>query len=135
MQIILDKYQSEKPKRKSGKRCSLSLADQLLLTLLYLRTYDTLLNIGFQFGVSESYAQKRFTFTKMLLLRCLDLPNEQALKEAISGDRIAIDVTEQAIERPLEHQQDYYSGKKKPYHKSLANCMSSNRSNSSNSFR
>jgi hypothetical protein len=112
MQITLGKYQSEKPRRRSGKRCSLSLADQLLLTLLYLRTYDTLLNIGFQFGVSESYAQKRYTFTKMLLLRCLDLPNEQALKEAISGDKVAIDVTEQAIERPLEHQQDYYSGKK-----------------------
>lgn len=61
------------------------LADQLLLTLLYLRTYDTLLHIGFQFGVSESYAQKRYTFTKMLLLRCLDLPDEQALKEAILG--------------------------------------------------
>lgn len=61
------------------------LADQLLLTLLYLRTYDTLLHIGFQFGVSESYAQKRYTFTKMLLLRCLDSPDEQALKEAILG--------------------------------------------------
>jgi hypothetical protein len=49
----------------------------------------------------------------MLLLRCLDLPDEQALKEAISGDKVAIDVTEQAIERPLNNQQDYYSGKKK----------------------
>lgn len=112
LEITLVKYQSEKPKRKSGKRCCLSLADQLLLTLLYLRTYDTLLNIGFQFGVSESYAQKRYTFTKMLLLRCLDLPDEQALKEAISGNIIAVDVTEQAIERPLENQKDYYSGKK-----------------------
>jgi hypothetical protein len=79
---------------------------------LYLRTYDTLLNIGFQFGVSESYAQKRYTFTKMLLLRCLNLPDEQALKDAISGDKVAVDVTEQAIERPLENQKDYYCGKK-----------------------
>jgi hypothetical protein len=112
LQVALDNYQSEKPKRKSGKRCSLSLADQLLLALLYLRTYDTLLNIGFQFGVSESYAQKRYTFTKMLLLRCLNLPDEQAFKDAISGDKVAVDVTEQAIERPLENQKDYYSGKK-----------------------
>jgi len=112
LQVVLNKYQSEKPKRRSGKSCSLSLADQLLLTLLYLRTYDTLLNIGFQFGISESYAQKRYTFTKRLLLKCLDLPDEQALKEAILGDKIAVDVTEQAIERPLKNQQDYYSGKK-----------------------
>jgi Helix-turn-helix of DDE superfamily endonuclease len=105
-------YQNEQKTRKRGKRCSLSLHDQLLLTLLYLRNYDTLLNIGFQFGISESYAQKRYTFTKNLLLRCLDLPDEQALKDAISGDKVAVDVTEQAIERPVENQQDYYSGKK-----------------------
>ena len=48
LQVVFYKYQSEKPKRRSGKSCSLSLADQLLLTLLYLRTHDTLLNIGFQ---------------------------------------------------------------------------------------
>jgi hypothetical protein len=116
LQVVYHKYQSEKPKRRSGKSCSLSLADQLLLALLYLRTYDTLLNIGFQFGISESYTQKRYTFIKMLLLRCLDLPDEQALKEAISGDKIAVDVTEQAIERPLKNQQDYYSGKKTPHY-------------------
>ena len=67
---------------------------------------------GDPIGISESYAQKRFTFTRMLLLRCLDLPNEEALKDAISGNKIAIDVTEQAIERPLENQKDYFSGKK-----------------------
>ena len=117
--IILEKlrkaiigYENEQLTRKRGKRCSLILEDQLLLALLYLRNYDTLLNIGFQFGISESYAQKRFTFTRMLLLRCLDLPNEEALKDAISGNKIAIDVTEQAIERPLENQKDYFSGKK-----------------------
>jgi len=87
LQVALCNHHCEKPKRKSGKRCCLSLAEQLLLALLYLRTYDTLLNIGIQFGVSESYAQKRYTFTKMLLLRCLNLPDEQALKDAISGDK------------------------------------------------
>ena len=128
-------YQSEKLKRKCGKQSTIALADQLLLTLLYLRKYDTLLDIGFQFGISESYAQKRYTFTKMLLLRCLDLPDEQALKDAISGNKVAVDVTEQAIERPFENQKDYYSGKKTPHHQSLVDCMSANRFNSSNSIR
>jgi len=107
------KYLNEKPKRKSGVQCSLSLADQLLLTLLYMRNYETLLKIGSDFGISESYTQKRYTFIKKLLLRCLDVPDEQSLKDAISGNQIAIDVTEQAIERPLKNQEDYYSGKKK----------------------
>lgn len=112
LQVTFIEYQNELLIRKRGKRCSLTLADQLLLTMLYLRNYDTLLNIGFQFGISESYAQKRYTFTKMLLLRCLNLPDEESLKDAIQGHKVAIDVTEQAIERPLQNQEDYYSGKK-----------------------
>lgn len=105
-------YLSEKPKRNCGVKCTLSLADQVLLSLLYMRNYETLLKVGSDFGISESYAQKRYSFIKMLLLRCLDLPDEQSLKEAISGNQIAVDVTEQAIERPMENQQAYYSGKK-----------------------
>ncbi len=112
LQVAFIEYQNELLIRKRGKKCSLLFADQLLLTMLYLRNYDTLLNIGFQFGISESYAQKRYTFTKMLLLRCLNLPDEESLKDAIQGHKVAIDVTEQAIERPLQNQEDYYSGKK-----------------------
>lgn len=112
LEITFNAYQNEQPTRKRGKRCALSLADQLLLTMLYLRNYDTLLNIGFQFGISESYAHKRYTLIRMLLLRSLDLPDEESLKDAIQGNKVAIDVTEQAIERPLQNQEDYYSGKK-----------------------
>jgi hypothetical protein len=115
LQVAYSDYLNEQLTRKRGKRNKMSLQDQLLMTLLYLRSYDTLLNIGFQFNISESYAQKRFTFIKMLLLRCLDLPDELALKQAIKGDYVAIDVTEQVIERPLENQNDYYSGKKTSY--------------------
>lgn len=108
----LSGYQSENRMRKRGRKSSLSLEDQLLLCLLYMRNYDTLLTLGFQFGISESYAQKRYTFIKMLLLRSLDLPDEQSLRDAIAGDIVAIDVTEQSIERPFEYQESYYSGKK-----------------------
>jgi hypothetical protein len=48
LQISFLEYQNEQLTRKRGKKCSLILADQLLLTMLYLRNYDTLLNIGFQ---------------------------------------------------------------------------------------
>ena len=112
IEVENQKYLNEHPKRKCGVKTSLSLSEQLLLSLLYLRNYETLLKVGSDFGISESYAQKRYTFIKMLLLRCLNLPDEQALKDAIAGNQVAVDVTEQAIERPLENQGDYYSGKK-----------------------
>jgi Helix-turn-helix of DDE superfamily endonuclease len=57
----------------------LTIADQLLLTLLYLRQYDTFLELGDKFSISESYAQKRYTFISKQLMKALDLPNEKDL--------------------------------------------------------
>jgi hypothetical protein len=118
-QIILEKfkkeieiYVSEHWARNKGRKCSLSHENQLLLCILYLRDYTTFIKLGLQFGISESYAQKRYTFSKKMLLRCLELPDEQSLKEHMETNLIAVDVTEQAIERPVKNQQDYYSGKK-----------------------
>jgi hypothetical protein len=118
-QVILEKFKKEKEiyvsehwARNKGKKCSLTPENQLLLCILYLRDYATFIKLGLQFGISESYAQKRYTFSKKMLLRCLDLPDEDSLKEALETNLIAVDVTEQAIERPVENQQVYYSGKK-----------------------
>jgi hypothetical protein len=107
------RYLLEKPRRNQGRKCQLSLADQLLLCLLYLRTYHTFFQLGMQFGISESYAQKRYSLTKKQLLGALELPDEEALQQAIAGDCAAIDVTEQPIERPKDDQNAYYSGKKR----------------------
>ena len=122
-QIILEKfraelnvYKSEHWARNKGKKSSISIENQLLMCILYLRDYTTFIKLGLQFGISESYTQKRYEFSKMILLRCLDLPNARSLKEAIETNLIAINVTEQAIERPVENQEEYYSGKKTSHH-------------------
>jgi hypothetical protein len=109
----IEQYKSEHWARSKGRKSKISIENQLLMCILYLRDYPTFIKLGLQFGISESYTQKRYTFSKMILLRCLDMPNESCLKEAIETNIIAIDVTEQAIERPIENQESYYSGKKK----------------------
>ena len=65
-QIILEKlenqitrFKQQKPMRQRGLKSSLTIADQLLLTLIYLRQYDTFLQLGEMFSISESYARKR----------------------------------------------------------------------------
>lgn len=108
----IEKYKGEKMFRRQGRKSSISLPNQLLICILYLRNYDTFINLGMQFGISESYAQKRFNFTKMILLRCLDLPDELSLKDTLQTNLVAVDVSEQPIERPVKHQEKYYSGKK-----------------------
>lgn len=117
-QVILAKleaeivrYKQKKLVRKRGKPSSLTIADQLLLTLLYLRQYDTFLELGDKFSISESYAQKRYTFISKRLLKTLDLPNEKDL--TAKNLQLVADVTEQEIERPVKEQKSYYSGKKR----------------------
>ena len=115
--IILDKlkdeiarYRQAKLVRNHGLPSSLSIEDQLLLTLTYLRQHHTFLELGEMFSISESYAHKRYTFISRRLMKALDLPNDQAL----TADHLKViaDVTEQAVERPLKKQKSYYSGKK-----------------------
>ena len=116
-QIILTKLETEitrfkqqKPMRQRGLKSSVTIADQLLLTLLYLRQYHTFLQLGEMFSISESYAQKRYTFISKRLMKALDLPNDKDL--TAENLKLIADVTEQEIERPQTEQKSYYSGKK-----------------------
>jgi hypothetical protein len=100
-QIILEKfkkeieiYVSEHWARNKGRKCSLSHENQLLLCVLYLRDYTTFIKLGLQFGISESYAQKRYTFSKKMLLRCLELPDEQSLKKHMETNLTVIELVE-----------------------------------------
>jgi len=117
-QIILEKlnlqiarFKAEKPIRQRGRKSSLSIEDQLLLTLIYLRQYHTFLQLGEMFSISESYANKRYEFISSQLLKVLDVPNQKTLeKEDLT---VLMDVTEQPVERPVKQQKQYYSGKKR----------------------
>lgn len=117
-QIILQKLENEigcyrdaKPMRKRGiKTSSLSWADQLLLTILYLRQYHTFLQLADMFGISESYANKRYHFINKRLMKALEIPNDKGL--TLENISLVADVTEQEIERPQQEQKSYYSGKK-----------------------
>lgn len=116
-QIILTKLETEitrfkqqKPMRQRGLKSSLTITDQLLLTLLYLRQYQTFLQLGEMFSISESYAHKRYTFISKRLMQALDLPSDRDLTS--ENLKLLADVTEQEIERPQKKQKSYYSGKK-----------------------
>lgn len=102
-----------KPISQRGRKASLALASQLLLTLVYLRQYVTFLSLGHQFGISESYAYKRYSFIRKILLLVLDLPDSKQLCQAVFTNKVGLDVSEQPIERPVKNQKQYYSGKKK----------------------
>lgn len=102
----------QNPLHKRGCKSHLALEDMLLLTLFYMRNYPTFLILGEQFGISESYANKIFHRFSGILVKVLRLPSRDDLMSA-DLKAVAIDVTEQPIERPKRGQKAYYSGKKK----------------------
>jgi hypothetical protein len=109
-----------------GRRPELSLLEQLLLTLVWLRLYLTTEALGFLFGVHKSTVS-RYTRTLLPLLRqvgegTLGWPEPprrgQNLDQACQAhpDLFAlVDATEQPVQRPRdpEAQKAHYSGKKK----------------------
>ena len=115
--IILEKaeryvsqYKEQNPASRRGRKASLSLSQVLLLTLMYMRQYHTFLSLGQAFSVSESYAHKRYCYMRRILTRVLDMP--AGLLAPAGPLKVAVDVSEQPVERPSKGQRHYYSGKK-----------------------
>jgi hypothetical protein len=82
MVVILEA--SNKAKRwHGGRRKKLSLEDQLLITLEYLREYRTYFHIGTSYGISESSAYKTIKWVEDTLIRHPDfaLPGKKALSD------------------------------------------------------
>lgn len=103
---------SENKMMLRGIKPSLSVENQLLLCLYYLRDYTTHLKLGEHFGVGESYSCKIYKRMQAHILSVLELPAKSDLKN-MDLKQVIVDVTEQRIERPKEEQEEYYSGKQK----------------------
>jgi hypothetical protein len=90
-------------KMQGGRKNKLSIEDQLLMTLEYLREYRTYFHIGQSYGISESSAYKGVKWVEDILVKHPDfaLPGRKALlKNDMEYEVILIDATESPIERP-----------------------------------
>lgn len=61
---------------------------------------------------------------RKILLLVLELSDNELLTTDKFTKLVAIDVSEQPIEKPVSHQKDYYSGEKTPYNKIFVSLMS-----------
>ncbi len=108
-----------------GRPPKLKIADQILLTLVYLHHLPTFQMLGVQFGVSESAANYIFhkwikIFRELLPASLLEQVKKndsewQWVLEILSEFELIVDSYEQPIERPTDYkkQKRYYSGKQK----------------------
>lgn len=97
---LLKEAQKEKMHR-GGRPCLLSIEDQLIMSLKYLRDYPTFFQLGFEFGVSETSAWRACVWVEDVLIKskAFSLPGRSKLLNS-NEENILIDVTESVIERP-----------------------------------
>lgn len=95
-------------KSQGGRENKLSLANQLLLCLEYLREYRTYFHIGQSYGVSESTAWRisRWVEDTLIKSREFSLPGKKALtKSDTEYEVILIDASESPVERPKKKEE------------------------------
>lgn len=91
---------------KRGGQNTLSVENQLLVTLQYWREYRTQFHIGLDFGVSEATVCRIIAKVEKLLVRSgqFRLPGKRRLLDPDADlEAVIVDVTEVSIERPKKN--------------------------------
>lgn len=102
-------------KAKGGRKNKLSIEDQLLITLEYIREYRTYFHISQSYNTSESAAYKTIKWVEDTLIKHPDfaLPGQKALlKSDVEYDVVLIDATGTPIERPKKDKNAFTPGRK-----------------------
>jgi len=92
-----------KKKASGGRKNKLSIEDQLLMALEYIREYRTYFHIAKSYAVSESAAYKTVRWVEDTLVKHHDfaLPGRKALlKSDVEYEVVLVDASETPIERP-----------------------------------
>jgi hypothetical protein len=106
-------------KSRGGRKNKLTIEDQLLMSLEYLREYRTYFHIGQSYGISESSAYKAVKWVEETLVKHPDfaLPGRKALlKSDMEYEVVLIDATETPIERPKKSKSGIIQAKRKGTH-------------------
>lgn len=101
--------------RRPGRYFKMALEDIVLMTLVYYRTYTSMVWIGFLFNLNQSNVSRLISRVEPLLAKIMIINKTKELsKEDLEA--CLIDATEQKIQRPsTTNQKPFYSGKKKQH--------------------
>ena len=108
--------EDKKKKSKGGRKNKLTIKNQLLMALEYIREYRTYFHIGQTYGVSESSAYKTIRWVENTLVRHPDfaLPGRKALlKTDTAYEVVLLDATETTVERPKKSSVGIIQGRRK----------------------
>lgn len=104
-----------KKHEKGGRKPKLTLEEQLIMTLKYLRQYVTQKELAYEFEVGEATVHDTIVWVENTLVKNdkFKLPGKKALLEDDSIEVILVDVTECPIERPKKNNGNTTPAKRK----------------------
>jgi transposase len=100
---------------RGGRPPKLSVEEQLIMTLKYLRQYVTQKELAYEFEVGEATVHDTIVWVENALVQDekFKLPGKKVLLEDDSIEVILVDVTECPIERPKKNSDNITPGKRK----------------------
>lgn len=102
-----------KRKPGAGRQPVLCVADQLLMLLVYYRTYVSHAFLAFLFKIDGATVSRNIARLEPLLAGIFRIPERKAEVREDEVRELFFDGTERPTRRPQERQRRYYSGKKK----------------------
>jgi transposase len=105
----------ERKHKKGGRKPKLTLEEQLIMTLKYLRQYPTQKELAYEFGVGEATVHDTIEWVENTLVKDekFKLPGKKVLLEDESIEVILVDVTECPIERPKKNSGNGIRGRRR----------------------
>lgn len=115
VKILKEAYEQKPKKYRGGRKKKLTIENQLILTLKYLRHYTTQKVLSFEFEVGEATVCDTIRWVEDTLIKdgTFSLPGKKTLLEDESIEAILVDVTECPIERPQKNKGNGTRAKRK----------------------
>jgi hypothetical protein len=104
--LVLECKRLRRKSANQGSNATLSIEDQVLMTILYWREYRSQENLGLDFHISQSRVSRIITDIENILIQSgqFSIPGKSALKNSQNEYEVVIvDVTETPIERPKKN--------------------------------
>ncbi len=113
--ILKEAYARRPRKWRGGRKKKLTIENQLLMTLKYLRQYVTQKELAFEFEVGEATVCDTIKWVEDTLIKdgSFSLPGKKVLLEDDSIEVVLVDVTECPVERPQKNKENGTPAKRK----------------------
>jgi hypothetical protein len=104
--VVTDYKQKQKKHPSRGRPPRLSIADQVLVMLMYYREYRTFFHVGGSYGISEVQCWRIVTTIESILIKSgvFHLPGKKQLTgDKVTYEIVVVDVSESPVERPKKN--------------------------------